>query len=66
MSRKTKKLEPFSIDGKPKYTESDFDSGRRSRKRCRQDARDANRSLKKSKRQELKVDLRTILDKEDE
>lgn len=61
MSRKTKKLEAFSKNGVPKYTESDFDSGRKSLTRARQQARDANRCLKKSKRQELKSDLRNLL-----
>jgi len=62
MSRKTKKLDPFSKNGMPKYKEDDFMNGRKSPSRARQQARDANRCLKKSKRQELKIVLQKILD----
>ena len=64
MGRKVK-LKPYSKDGQDKYTESDFDTGHKKKKRIRQDARDANRRLKKSKRQELKRELRNILENEE-
>ena len=56
------KLKPYSKDNGEKYTEKDFDNGRKSKKRIRQEARDANRALKKSKRQELKREVQDIID----
>ena len=53
-------MAPFSIDEKPKYTEKDFDDGRKKKNKVRQLVREANRRLKKSKRQELKRELRNI------
>jgi hypothetical protein len=64
MSKKTKNLEPYSKNGMPKYKESDFVNGRKSISRARQQAIDANRCLKKSKRQELKIDLLKMLEDE--
>ena len=54
---KRKSLKPYSKDGQEKYSESDFTYGNRSHKRARQDAKDANRAIKKQKRQELKREL---------
>lgn len=66
MSRKTKNLEAYSKHGMPKYKEDDFINGRKSISRARQQARDANRCLKKSKRQELKIDLQKLLNNSEE
>lgn len=63
---KTKKLKPYSKNDTPKYKEDDFMNGRKSVSRARQQARDANRCLKKSKRQELKIDLQKLLLTEEE
>ena len=59
---KRKSMKPYSKDNGEKYSEEDFDNGKKSKKKIRQDARDANRALKKSKRQELKRKLRNDLD----
>jgi hypothetical protein len=55
-------MKPYSKDNGEKYSEEDFDNGKKSKKKIRQEARDANRALKKSKRQELKRKLRNDLD----
>jgi len=65
MSKLKKNLEAFSKNGMPKYKEDDFMNGRKSPSRARQQARDANRCLKKSKRQELKIDLQKLLNSEE-
>lgn len=62
---KTKKLEPYTKNDMPKYKEDDFMNGRKSVSRARQQARDANRCLKKSKRQELKINLQKLLEFEE-
>ena len=59
---KRKSLKPYSKDGQEKYTSSDFDTGHKKSSKMRQEARDANRALKKSKRQELKNELREIVE----
>ena len=61
MKRK-KRLKPYSKNGIEKYTEEDFDNGRKKKSQIRQEARDANRCLKKSKRQELKRELRNLVE----
>ena len=58
---KRKSMKPYSKDNGEKYSEEDFDNGRKSKKKIRQEARDANRALKKSKRQQLKNDLKDII-----
>jgi len=50
-------MKPYSKDGQEKFTESDFSYGNRTQKRARSEARDANRAIKKQKRQELKREL---------
>ena len=54
---KRKSMKPYSKNGQEKYTESDFSYGNRTQKRARKDAKDANRAIKKQKRQELKREL---------
>lgn len=54
---KRKSMKPYSKDGQEKYTEEDFAYGNRTQKRARSEARDANRAIKKQKRQELKREL---------
>jgi hypothetical protein len=64
MSRKTKKLDAYSKDGKAKYTEEDFDDSRKKKRKVREQVRNANRYLKKAKRQELKKDLDNLINEE--
>jgi len=59
MARK-KKMKPFSKDEKPKYTEEDFDDGRKKKSKIREQMKQANRCLKKAKRQELKRGLKDM------
>jgi hypothetical protein len=65
MGRKVK-LKPYFKDGQEKYTAGDFDTGHKKNKKMRQEARDANRKLKKSKRQELKREVRDLVEKVEE
>jgi len=57
MSRRTKKMEPYSKDEKTKFKEEDFSDNRRKKRKIREEVKNANRTLKKGKRQELKRQL---------
>lgn len=61
--KKKKKLDPFFKDGAEKFTEEHLDNGKKKKSKIREQVRNANRKLKKSKRQQLKDELRKQVDK---
>lgn len=58
---RVKKLEPYTKDGKT-YDDEDFPKGGRITRKSREDRRNANRNLKKAKRQELKREIDKLIE----